>query len=223
MINLDLFNQSSILENKLNQSYKESLVQSTYLLHGYTTPFEQQLLPALAAVIAAAPLRQMQTRSGFKMSVAMTNCGDLGWVSDSKGYRYSKVDPITKKSWPIMPKVFLELALSAASAAGFIDFVPDACLINRYEIGAKMALHQDRDELDFNQPIVSVSLGIPAIFLFGGLARADKTQRILLQHGDVLVWGGVDRLRFHGVMPVENAEHAVYANHRINLTFRKAN
>lgn len=219
MCNLNLFNRS---DTKLEQSSEERLGKETYLLHNFTMPFEKSLLPALETVIAAANFRQMKTRRGFTMSVAMTNCGDLGWISDSKGYRYSKIDPITKKSWPCIPEVFFDLASSAAIAAGFNNFVPDACLINRYEVGAKMALHQDQDELDFNQPIVSISLGIPAIFLLGGLTKADKTQRILLSHGDVLVWGGADRLRFHGVLPIKSAMHPLFGNSRINLTFRKA-
>lgn len=215
MANLNLF-------SKLDQVNKELLGKDTYSLEGFAVPFINRLLPAVNAVIAAAPFRHMTTRAGYKLSATMTNCGDYGWLSDKNGYRYASVDPLTKKPWPNMPQVFLELASSAASTAGFIDFVPDACLINRYEIGAKMALHQDLDELDFNQPIVSVSLGIPALFLLGGLARADKTQRVLLQHGDVLVWGGVDRLRFHGVLPIKNSAHPLFGNSRINLTFRKA-
>lgn len=156
------------------------------------------------------------------MSVAMTNCGHLGWVSDKSGYRYSSVDPENGKPWPAMPESFLRLATHAANEAGFAGFVPDACLINRYEAGTKLSLHQDKDENDFSQPIVSVSLGIPAVFLFGGLKRTDKTQRLVVQHGDVIVWGGPSRLRYHGILPVKEGKHPVLGIYRVNLTFRKA-
>jgi alkylated DNA repair protein (DNA oxidative demethylase) len=152
----------------------------------------------------------------------MTNCGSCGWVSDSSGYRYDAKDPLTGKRWPDMPESFFQLASNAAASAGFKNFVSDVCLVNRYEPGAKLSLHQDKDELDFNQPIISVSLGVPATFLFGGLKRKDKTVRIPLIHGDVVVWGGVDRLRYHGVLPLKEAWHPFAGNQRINLTFRKA-
>lgn len=194
----------------------------TLLLKRFATLHAPILSTALALITQQAPFRNMLTRGGFKMSVAMTNCGDYGWISDRKGYRYSLIDPISQKPWPTMPAEFLALANCAATTAGFNNFVPDVCLINRYEIGAKMALHQDQDEQDFSQPIVSVSLGLPATFLLGGLTRTDKTQRVLLEHGDVLVWGGVDRLRFHGVLPIKNPPQTLSANHRINLTFRRA-
>jgi DNA oxidative demethylase len=164
----------------------------------------------------------MITPGGYRMSVAMTNCGSLGWVTEKTGYRYDAIDPLTQRPWPPMPEAFLRLAAGAAAAAGFANFVPDACLINRYEPGAKLSLHQDRDERDFDQPIVSVSLGIPAVFLFGGLKRADKTARVAVTHGDVVVWGGPARLRYHGVMPLKDAEHALLGRQRINLTLRKA-
>ena len=156
------------------------------------------------------------------MSVAMTNCGSLGWVTDRKGYRYDSIDPESGKRWPAMPEAFLNLAIHAAREAGFPNFQPDACLVNRYELGTKLSLHQDKDEKDFTQPIVSVSLGIPAMFLFGGIRRADKTERIALHHGDVVVWGGTARLRYHGVAPLKDAVHPLLGNTRINLTFRKA-
>jgi alkylated DNA repair protein (DNA oxidative demethylase) len=156
------------------------------------------------------------------MSVAMTNCGEVGWVTDRSGYRYDPVDPESGRPWPAMPAVFAQLAEQSAAAAGFGDFAPDACLINRYEPGARMSLHQDRDEQDFAQPIVSVSLGLPAIFLFGGMKRADRPQRYRLAHGDVVVWGGPSRLFFHGVAPLADGEHALLGRRRINLTFRKA-
>jgi alkylated DNA repair protein (DNA oxidative demethylase) len=152
----------------------------------------------------------------------MTNCGHLGWISDKSGYSYSAVDPESGKTWPAMPAPFLRLATNAASEAGFSGFVPNACLINRYEAGTKLSLHQDKDEKDFSQPIVSVSLGIPAVFLFGGLKRTDKTQRFVVQHGDVIVWGGPSRLRYHGILPVKEGKHPLLGSYRVNLTFRKA-
>ena len=164
----------------------------------------------------------MQTRGGFRMSVAMTNCGGLGWISDRRGYRYSPVDPASGRPWPVMPAAFLELAAAAAAQVGFARFVPDACLINRYAAGARMALHQDKDERDFDAPIVSVSLGLPATFLFGGAERADKAQRVALRHGDVVVWGGAARLRHHGVLPLAPGAHAQVGTWRLNLTFRRA-
>ena len=156
------------------------------------------------------------------MSVAMTNCGSLGWVTDRSGYRYDSLDPERGQPWPAMPASFLRLAQTAAAKAGFPDFCPDACLINRYEAGAKLSLHQDKDERDFAAPIVSVSLGIPAVFLFGGLNRADKTMRVPLVHGDVVVWGGPARLRYHGVLPLKPGHHPAFGARRVNLTFRKA-
>src|SRR5262249_36146035 len=158
-------------------------------------------------VAAQAPFRHMVTPGGFRMSVAMTNCGALGWVTDQTGYRYDPVDPESGECWPRMPESFLRLARDAAARAGFANFVPDACLINRYRPGARLTLHQDKNERDFGAPIVSVSLGIPAVFLFGGLKRADKTVRVTLRHGDVVVWGGPDRLRYHGVLPLKEGHH----------------
>ena len=155
------------------------------------------------------------------MSVAMTNCGSVGWVSDGTGYRYDAIDPESGQKWPAMPPVLRRLAADAASDAGFNGFEPEACLINRYVPGAKLSLHQDKDELDFAAPIVSVSLGLPAIFLFGGPKRTDKPSRYRLEHGDVAVWGGPSRLFFHGVAPLADGEHAVMGRQRINLTFRK--
>ncbi len=195
---------------------------ASMLLRGFALPYVARLLPALDAIAHAAPLRHMLTPGGLPMSVAMSSCGLLGWVTDRRGYRYAALDPASGQPWPPMPAVFLRLAQEAALAAGYADFNPDACLVNRYAPGARMALHQDRDERDFTAPIVSVSLGLPATFLFGGAARADKAARIPLLHGDVVVWGGVDRLRFHGVAPLKEGEHALLGAQRINLTFRKA-
>jgi DNA oxidative demethylase len=184
----------------------------------------------LESVISQAPLRHMVTPMGFFMSAAMTNCGPLGWVSDRKGYRYEAIDPNIGKPWPAMPDSFMALAKQAACVAGFNDFVPDACLINQYKLGASMGLHQDKNEVDYKQPIVSVSLGLPAVFLFGGLLRSDKPHKVPLAHGDVLVWGGGSRLNFHGIMPVKASQFSVLNtqssqrlnHHRVNLTLRKA-
>lgn len=192
------------------------------VLRGLALPWVPQLLAALAAVEAAAPPRHMVTPGGLPMSVATTNCGALGWVSDRRGYRYSATDPESGRPWPAMPTAFAELALAAAGAAGFACFSPDACLVNHYRPGTRLSLHQDKDERDHAAPIVSVSLGMPAVFLFGGLARADKAARVPLQHGDVVVWGGVDRLRFHGVLPLKALPHPLLGAERINLTLRQA-
>jgi len=192
------------------------------LLRGFARPREGELIAALREIEAQAPFRQMQTPGGHQMSVAMTNCGHAGWVTDRSGYRYDALDPLSGKAWPAMPPAFRALAELAADRAGFAGFAPDACLINRYEPGARMSLHQDRDERDFGAPIVSVSLGLPAVFLFGGLKRSDKPQRYRLEHGDVVVWGGPSRLFFHGIAPLADGEHALMGRQRINLTFRKA-
>jgi DNA oxidative demethylase len=200
---------------------RETIAEGAVLLRGFALPFESELIAALREIIDQAPFRHMSTPGGHQMSVAMTNCGNAGWVTDRTGYRYDGADPQSGKPWPAMPSSFQALAAQAAEA-GFAGFAPDACLINRYEPGARMSLHQDRDETDFGAPIVSVSLGLPAIFLFGGLQRADKTQRYRLQHGDIVVWGGTARLAFHGVAPLADGEHALMGRQRINLTFRKA-
>lgn len=192
------------------------------LLRGFALKVEAEVLKQLNRVAELAPFRHMVTPGGFRMSVAMTNCGSVGWVSDRKGYRYDPIDPVGGEHWPTMPNVFLQLATDAATQGGFPNFAPDACLINRYEPGAKMSLHQDRDEKDFNQPIVSVSLGLPALFQFGGLKRSEKTHRIQLTHGDVIVWGGAARLRYHGVLPLKTGSHPAVGSYRVNLTFRKA-
>jgi alkylated DNA repair protein (DNA oxidative demethylase) len=192
------------------------------VLRGFALPWVARLLTALAGVEQAAPPRHMVTPGGLAMSVANTNCGALGWVSDRRGYRYSATDPESGQPWPAMPTALAELALAAAAAAGFAGFAPDACLVNHYRAGTRLSLHQDRDERDHAAPIVSVSLGMPAVFLFGGLARADKPARVPLQHGDVVVWGGVDRLRFHGVLPLKEFPHPLLGAERINLTLRQA-
>lgn len=216
---MDLFND---LDPRKLDAKKQAFAANATLLSGFALPVENTLLADLQQIIAVAPLRNMVTPGGFTMSVAMTNCGDFGWITDRKAYRYASLDPLSGKAWPALPDSFLQLAISAASETGFANFVPDACLINEYKMGVRMSLHQDRDEQDFSQPIVSVSLGLPAMFQFGGLQRADKTQKIQLNHGDVLVWGGQSRLRFHGVLPLKAGNHALLGARRINLTFRKA-
>jgi alkylated DNA repair protein (DNA oxidative demethylase) len=203
-------------------SSREVIAEGAVLLRGFARPFESELIAVLGAIAAEAPFRHMVTPGGHSMSVAMTNCGTLGWVTDRSGYRYDRNDPETGRPWPAMPALFRQLAGQAATQAGFLEFAPDACLINRYQPGARMSLHQDRDEKDFGAPIVSVSLGLPAVFLFGGLKRSDKPRRFRLQHGDVAVWGGPSRLAFHGVGPLAEGEHASLGRRRINLTFRTA-
>jgi alkylated DNA repair protein (DNA oxidative demethylase) len=180
------------------------------------------LLAALEPVLARAPFRHMLTPRGFAMSAAMSNCGALGWVSDRRGYRYISLDPQSGQPWPSLPEILRKTALQAADDAGFKDFAPDACLINRYAIGARMGLHQDKDEADFSQPIVSFSFGLPTVFLWGGLARRDKPLKFLLEHGDALVWGGPARLCFHGVSPIAAGTHPLTGSCRLNLTFRRA-
>jgi len=201
---------------------RERLGAGAAILRGFALSDEDALLADTERVVAQAPFRHMVTPGGHRMSVAMTNCGAWGWVTDRTGYRYDSVDPTSGRPWPQMPDSFFRLAARAAMSAGFQGFAPDACLVNRYEPGARLTLHQDRNEVDFRQPIVSVSLGIPAVFLFGGTRRADRPKRLPLEHGDVVVWGGPDRLRYHGVMPLREAVHSRLGACRVNLTFRKA-
>lgn len=213
---LDLFSDAELPRGN------EAIGPGAFVLRGFALPFVADLLPALHEVEQRAAFRHLVTPGGLTMSVAMTNCGRLGWISDRRGYRYAELDPETGRPWPPMPAVFERLAQASAAEAGFEGFEPDACLVNRYEPGTRLSLHQDKDERDYGAPIVSVSLGMPATFLFGGLARSDKAARIPLVHGDVVVWGGPDRLRYHGVLPLEDRPHAVLGRRRINLTFRKA-
>lgn len=201
---------------------RHSLGAQAVVLRGFALPFVDGLVPALREVDAASPFRHMVTPGGFSMSVAMTNCGRLGWTTDRRGYRYTEIDPDSGAPWPTMPESFLVLANAAAEAAGYAKFSPDACLVNRYLPGSRLTLHQDKNELDFGAPIVSVSLGLPAVFLFGGLERNDRPSRTVLLHGDVAVWGGEDRLRYHGVMPLKDGVHPLMGAQRINFTFRKA-
>jgi alkylated DNA repair protein (DNA oxidative demethylase) len=213
----DLFDGSTQAGSRSEES---AFVPS--LLRGFALRCMDRILVELQQITAAAPFRRMVTPGGFTMSVAMTNCGAVGWVTDRTGYRYDAVDPASGEQWPPMPAVFRELATAAAAQAGFEGFVPDACLINRYEPGTKLSLHQDKDERDYGAPVVSVSLGLPARFLFGGLKRSDPQTKIPLEHGDVVVWGGPARLVYHGVMPLEGGVHPMLGRQRINLTFRKA-
>jgi alkylated DNA repair protein (DNA oxidative demethylase) len=199
-----------------------TLAPGAMLLAGFAKPFEAALIAALQRIVDASPLRHMFTPGGRRMSVAMTNCGEAGWVSDHAGYRYASSDPESGRPWPAMPDVFRDLAAQAAARGGFPGFSPDACLINRYEPGAKLSLHQDKDEQDYDAPIVSVSLGLPAAFLFGGMRRSDTPRRVPLVHGDVVVWGGPSRLRYHGVLPLQDGTHPLTGACRINLTFRRA-
>ncbi len=201
---------------------REEIAEGAVLLRGFARPLEGDLIAALRDIEEHAPFRHMVTPGGHQMSVAMTNCGSLGWVTDRSGYRYDHVDPDSGRPWPAMPPPFRNLAREAAAQAGFDGFSPDACLVNRYLPGARMSLHQDKDEGDLGAPIVSVSLGLPATFLFGGLKRSDKTRRFRLEHGDIAVWGGPARLVFHGVAPLADGEQVLMGRQRINLTFRKA-
>lgn len=206
----------------LREGRAEPIGTRAFVLRAFALPYVEALLPSVEAVEAVSPFRKMVTPGGFTMSVALTNCGALGWTTDRRGYRYTATDPATGRPWPAMPGVFEHLARKAAEESGFTDFAPDACLINRYEPGSRLALHQDNDEQDFDAPIVSVSLGMTARFLFGGLQRTDPAEKITLHHADVVVWGGMDRLRFHGVMPLRGQAHPLLGAQRINFTFRKA-
>lgn len=216
-MNVDLFAK---LED--HQTGKEVLCAGAALLRGFALPTDAAVFQALQQVIEVAPLRHMITPGGYRMSVAMSNCGRYGWLTDREGYRYASVDPHSNQPWPAMPSIFTELATHAATHAGFNGFAADACLINRYAPAARLSLHQDKNEHDYTQPIVSVSLGLPAVFLLGGPYRNDKLRRVSLQHGDVVVWGGAARLYYHGVMPLKAGCHSLCGEYRFNLTFRKA-
>ena len=216
---LDLFEAE---EEEQNRRSCEELSSGAAILRGFALPDDAALLAGLQGITDESPFRHMITPGGFRMSVALTNCGSCGWVTDRMGYRYDPIDPESSKPWPRIPALFLRLAQDAAEAAGFQGFSPDACLINRYAPGARVSLHQDKNERDFSAPIVTVSLGVSAIFLWGGLRREDKVERIQLKHGDVMVWGGPSRLRYHGVLPIKENYHQLTGNNRISLTFRKA-
>lgn len=202
--------------------WQEPLAEGAVILRRFAREAAPTLLAAIAQVAGQSPFRQMMTPGGYTMSVAMTNCGELGWTSSPQGYRYASVDPQTGKPWPAMPPTFGELCDGAAREAGYPDFRPDACLINRYAPGAKLSLHQDKDEPNLRAPIVSVSLGLPAVFQWGGIKRSDPLKRLLLEHGDVVVWGGPSRLFYHGIQPLKPGEHPATGGYRYNLTFRQA-
>lgn len=218
--NRDLFDPDDATAPALLE--RIALAPGATLLRGAARAEAAALLADVRAVVDEAPFRHLVTPGGFRMSVAMSNCGALGWVSDARGYRYDTIDPASGRPWPALPASLRALARRAAADAGYPTFDPDACLINRYAPGTRLTLHQDRNERDLTQPIVSVSLGLPAVFLFGGQTRAERAQRIALEHGDVVVWGGPARLRFHGVLPLADGEHPATGAIRINLTFRRA-
>lgn len=200
----------------------EPLAPGASLLRAVALESAQALLDGIGAVAAAAPWRHMETPGGWRMSVAMTNCGEAGWTTSRRGYRYTAADPESGQPWPAMPESFRTVAGRLAAAAGYPGFVPDACLLNRYAPGARLSLHQDRNEVDLEAPIVSVSLGLPAIFLWGGETRRDRPRRIPLLHGDAAVWGGPARLAFHGIDTLPDGAHPSTGPVRYNLTFRKA-
>jgi len=216
-MNLDLFDDA-----QEPPPARQDLAPGAVLLRGRALAQAPQLLAAAEGVMAAAHLRHWLTPGGRRMAVAMTNCGPLGWVSDARGYRYQPTDPLSGQPWPALPPVIAELAVAVAEEAGYPGFRPDACLVNRYLPGTPLSLHQDRDEQDLRQPIVSISLGLPAVFLFGGLSRSERPARWPLQHGDVLVWGGPSRLAFHGVQALAPGRHPLLGEQRINLTLRCA-
>jgi alkylated DNA repair protein (DNA oxidative demethylase) len=200
----------------------EGIAEQALVLRRFAANEADSIAALLDPLLQAAPLRHMVTPGGQRMSVAMSNCGQVGWISDRSGYRYSRLDPMSGRPWPQMPPLLRSLARRAADAAGFAQFDPDACLINRYVPGTRLTLHQDRNEQDLTAPVVSLSLGLPATFLFGGLRRRDPTRRTILEHGDVVVWGGPQRLAFHGIATLREGEHPVTGRCRLNLTFRRA-
>jgi alkylated DNA repair protein (DNA oxidative demethylase) len=212
---------SSLFDDQPAPATFERLEEGAVILRGFAAPQASTLVEEAERIARAAPFRQMITPGGYMMSVAMTNCGRVGWVSEANGYRYDPIDPETSEPWPSIPAAFLDIAFKAAAAGGFAEYDPDACLINRYGVGAKLSLHQDRDENDAWSPIVSVSLGLPAVFLWGGKRRSDPVRRLRLESGDVVVWGGPARFVYHGVAPLRPGDHPLTGSARINLTFRK--
>jgi len=212
---------TSLFDSDSLPSSREQLEEGAVLLRGFAAAEAPLLVEEVARIAQGAAFRHLVTPGGYTMSVAMTNCGRVGWVSDQTGYRYDPKDPQTGSPWPAMPAAFLNIAAHAAAEAGFAHYEPDACLINRYIAGAKLSLHQDRDENDAWAPIVSVSLGLPAVFLWGGKRRSDPVRRLPLESGDIAVWGGPARFVYHGVAPLREGRHPLTGSARINLTFRK--
>jgi alkylated DNA repair protein (DNA oxidative demethylase) len=217
----DTGSMSSLFDSDSLPPDRERLEEGAVLLRGFASAEAALLVEEVARIARDSAFRHLVTPGGRTMSVAMTNCGPLGWVSDRTGYCYDPVDPRTGAPWPPMPEAFLHIARRAAAEAGFANYNPDACLINRYIAGAKLGLHQDRDEKDAWAPIVSVSLGLPAVFLWGGKRRSDPVRRLLVESGDIAVWGGPARLVYHGVAPLKDGQHPLTGAARINLTFRK--
>jgi len=213
----DLFADSPAIERR-----NESLGPGAMVLRAFALGDGARLVEAIHALAAVSPFRHLVTPGGHTMSVAMTNCGTVGWVSDRRGYRYAAIDPETGQPWPAMPDLFMRLAADAAAEAGFRGFVPDACLVNRYDTGSRLTMHQDRNERRDSEPIVSVSLGVPAVFQFGGQGKGVTPLKIPLVHGDVVVWGGPSRMNYHGVMPLKASHHPLTGMLRLNLTFRTA-
>jgi alkylated DNA repair protein (DNA oxidative demethylase) len=211
-----------LADTLFDQPSREAFAPGAVLLRGFALPYVNETVAALDRIGAEAPFRRMVTPWGAAMSVAMTNCGAAGWLSDRTGYRYDRIDPESGRPWPAMPECFRALASDAAAAAGYPGFTPDSCLINRYEPGTRLSLHQDKNERDYAHPIVSVSLGLPATFQFGGPKLADPVRKIALWHGDVAVWGGPSRLFYHGIAELKDGHHERLGRHRINLTFRRA-
>jgi alkylated DNA repair protein (DNA oxidative demethylase) len=222
MMPSDLYSDDLFTALSPSATTNEVIAEGATILRGFTRSNGNQLIDMIARIDALAPFRQMMTPGGYQMSVAMTSCGTLGWMTDRQGYRYTNTDAQTNQPWPSMPQIFRDLARDAAVAGGFPNFSPNSCLINRYAAGSKLSLHQDRDEADMSAPIVSVSLGLPAIFQFGGLARSDPLRRYRLEHGDVVVWGGPARLAYHGIGILKPGLHPLSGGYRYNLTFRKA-
>jgi len=210
-------------EQARGERSREEFAPGAYILRGFALGCDAELLSAIADVLAVTPLRHLTTPGGYGMSVAMSNCGSLGWVSDRRGYRYDSRDPMTGRDWPALPAIFQDLAAEASRAASYSAFLPEACLINCYRPGSRLSLHQDKDELNLDAPIVSVSLGVPATFLFGGCSRKERTRRVPVFHGDVAVWGGPSRLAYHGIAPLKTTTHPLTGECRFNLTFRKVN
>lgn len=215
-------NPDLLADIEAEQPARQELAPDAVLLRGRALAVEGQILAAIDGVAAQSPFRHMVTPGGFAMSVAMTNCGAAGWITDRRSYRYESCDPLSGLPWPPMPDLFSRLADAAAAEAGFGGFLPDSCLVNRYTPGARLSLHQDRNERDFSQPIVSVSLGLPATFQFGGPRRASRPISVRLRHGDVVVWGASSRLAYHGVLALREGEHPTVGRCRLNLTLRKA-